>query len=307
MKKSIRKKILKEGEIIPLIYDFSFTEIFNNVKNLPILERFISDYMVLDLRDVKGNIEIVSRRLPSKNKKEIRKEVDIILNYKGEKIEIELNGFGPYKRVNDRNLVYISKILGENYEIGEEIKKAHQINISNYPCNEKKLINEYYLLEKDNKEEIFSEKLQIDQIDVSKCIDKCYNFKDEREKRIAKWIKLFLSNNLEELSKIGEEILEKEELEELKDNLEELSIDKGMVDIMKRYEDNFDLYDDAKELGFESGVEQGIEQGIEQGSKEKTIEIVKKLFEKDMDIETISEITNLSVKEIEEIKNNKRH
>ena len=291
---SIRKKILKEGEIIPLIFDFSFTEVFNNIKYISILERFISDHMMIPLEEVKGNLEILPRRLNNRKKEETRKEVDLILNYKGEKIEIELNGFGPYKRVNDRNLVYIAKILGENYQLSnKEIQKAYQINISNYPCNKCKLINEYYIKEKES-EEIFSDKLQIDQIDVSKCLDPCYNFLNEREEKVAKWIKLFVSNNIVEFATIGEELMDKEELDNLKDKIEELSDDENMVDVYKTYEDNFDLYDDAKEAGFEDG--------FNDGEKQTKINIVKNMLKSNYSVEEIAVVTGLTIDDILKIK-----
>ena len=52
-------------------------------------------------------------------------------------------------------------------------------------------------------------------------------------------------------------------------------------------------------------MEQGLEKGIEKGSKEKSMEIAKNMLNKNMDIDLISELTNLSSKEIEEIKNEK--
>ncbi len=44
------------------------------------------------------------------------------------------------------------------------------------------------------------------------------------------------------------------------------------------------------------------EQGLEQGSKEKQIEIAKNMLNKGIDINLISEVTNLSEKEIETLK-----
>ena len=38
---NVRKIKLEEGKIIPLKYDFMFMEIFNNEKNIDIIESFI--------------------------------------------------------------------------------------------------------------------------------------------------------------------------------------------------------------------------------------------------------------------------
>jgi len=46
-------------------------------------------------------------------------------------------------------------------------------------------------------------------------------------------------------------------------------------------------------------IKDGLEQGIEQGQKNKQIEIAKRLLDKKMEISTISEITGLTIQEIE--------
>ncbi|MBQ8211389.1 MAG: hypothetical protein IJZ27_02525 [Treponema sp.] len=53
----------------------------------------------------------------------------------------------------------------------------------------------------------------------------------------------------------------------------------------------------------QQGREQGLQQGLEQGIKQSKIEIAKKSLEKNLPLETISEITGLSIKEIQELNN----
>ena len=54
----------------------------------------------------------------------------------------------------------------------------------------------------------------------------------------------------------------------------------------------------AKEEGFNEGLNKGLEQGIEQNKKEIALNMIKK----DIDKNTISEVTGLSTKEIENLK-----
>ena len=54
--------------------------------------------------------------------------------------------------------------------------------------------------------------------------------------------------------------------------------------------------------GIEQGIEQGIKQGIKQGEKKKSIEIAKKGILKGLDNETIMDLTELSIEEIELIR-----
>ena len=52
----------------------------------------------------------------------------------------------------------------------------------------------------------------------------------------------------------------------------------------------------------EDGIKQGIKQGIVRGSQEKALEMAKKCLDKKLSIETISELTGLSIVEIENLK-----
>ena len=54
--------------------------------------------------------------------------------------------------------------------------------------------------------------------------------------------------------------------------------------------------------GKQKGIEQGIKQGIKQGEKKKSIEIAKKGILKGLDNETIMDLTELSIEEIELIR-----
>lgn len=57
-------------------------------------------------------------------------------------------------------------------------------------------------------------------------------------------------------------------------------------------------------IGLERGMQKGIEKGIEEGMQKSAMLIAKKMIELGMPIEDIVNITNLSKKVIEELKNN---
>ena len=63
------------NKIIPLNDDDMFTQIFNDKKYLPVIEEFIADYFNYDLKDVRGNITIYSRKLFKGTLKEKGKEI----------------------------------------------------------------------------------------------------------------------------------------------------------------------------------------------------------------------------------------
>ena len=56
------------------------------------------------------------------------------------------------------------------------------------------------------------------------------------------------------------------------------------------------------EAGVEEGIKKGIEKGIEKGKKEGIIKIAKAMLEKNIPIETIMEITELTKEEIEKLR-----
>ena len=106
-------------------------------------------------------------------------------------------------------------------------------------------------------------------------------------------------------------------IQELREELERITADpelrekydyreKQLRDILsmvkaEREEGLEEGYKTGLKKGREEGINQGIEQGIQQGIEEKNIEIVLNLHKKNMDIETISEIVNISKEEVEKI------
>ena len=96
----------------------------------------------------------------------------------------------------------------------------------------------------------------------------------------------------EELARLDEEVLRKQNIKEVL----ELGIQKGMKKWIR----------EGRKKGIEEGIEKGIKKGIkegrEEGKKEEKREVAKKLLAMNFDIEKISEITGLSLLEIEKIK-----
>ena len=110
---------IKDGDIIPLTFDIMFTEIFNNEDCLCVLEEFVAGYFNYPLESVRGNLKILSRRLPKENRIDSRKKVDLLLNLNGRKINIEMSNSRSNGVVN-RNIVYLCKIYGEQLKYGDD-------------------------------------------------------------------------------------------------------------------------------------------------------------------------------------------
>ena len=166
---------LKPGEIIPLNFDFVFTEIFNNPKNIDIIENFLSVYLEVPLIEIKNHVKIQSRDLELTHKKEAKKHVDLLLDLKGRKINIEMsNKKSP--GVTNRNVVYVCEIHSKQMRYGKKdytmIHKTLQINLNNYSLESDELKESYYLTTEKGK--ILTKKLQIDMVDMVKGREICY-------------------------------------------------------------------------------------------------------------------------------------
>lgn len=84
--------------------------------------------------------------------------------------------------------------------------------------------------------------------------------------------------------------------------------EKAMIDERIRIQENYDMtmetaIDEAREEGLERGIEKGIErglkQGLEQGRYEERLELVRKMLSKGLSLEVVSDVTGLSLEELE--------
>ena len=111
---------------------------------------------------------------------------------------------------------------------------------------------------------------------------------------------MFLDNpNKEEVVQI---MGENEHIRKAIDELEQVSGDEKLRRIAELREKAIRDEQAAMAYAKEHGYNEGYEEGERKGKKQKQLEIVKKLLQKDMKIEEIEEITGLSIEKIKEIK-----
>jgi len=283
--------VIKTVEFIKASNDGVFKKLFGDEKNRDILEKLIE---VSLKRKIKVK-ELLMQDVPKESIEEKDKTLDVLVLADGEKINIELN-IGIYDGLYNRNACYIfSKYVG-SVKTGGNYKKMEnfiQINLTSGLPQEKQVISKYELVDIKTREK-FIKNLEIYEFNLDKIKDLCYNEGKKEYKILAT-----LMCDKEELHEIckGDKVLERLESEVVRMN-EDDQIRENLLAIENAKRVHNTLMENAKE----EGLAKGIEQGIEQGSKEKQLEIAKNMLNKNMDIETIIEITGLTEEEIEKLK-----
>ena len=288
---------LKEGELIPLTFDIMFTEIFNNPDNICILEEFISNYLDIPLNLVIGNLEILSRRLSKEERYDSRKEVDLLLNYQGKKINIEMSNSASDGVIN-RNVVYLCKIHGRQLKTNDinysRINDTIQIMFNNFDTDND-LKTTWYL--RDDAGNILTSKLRIDIINLVKGKDLCYTG-SEKVDYLINWCKLLTTSNKDNVKNISYQIMSHKSTNTLMSNMSMLSEENEMVRLYTKLSRREMEYNTLIAEATEKGLKEGIEKGIEQNN----LEIAKKMLKENIEVETISKITGLTKEEIAKLK-----
>lgn len=87
-------------------------------------------------------------------------------------------------------------------------------------------------------------------------------------------------------------------MSKVRNKIEVLSEDEKMIGLY----DAEKIAEKVRNTQIKNAKKEGIKEGIEKGSTQRNIEIVKNMLNKNIDITLISEITGLSIKDIEDLK-----
>lgn len=207
-------------------------------------------------------------------------------------IEIQL---ADKKDTAERFLYYWSRIYSSQLVRGETYKKINKVI---------GIIIIDYEFEKTKEIENLSTKWKIKEVTTGKEIEltdvlELYIIEIPKAKRmlekdannkLAQWMIFFNNPNEKEVSKI---MNENKEIKEAMNELEEMSKDEELRRVAELRE---------KAIRDEANVrEHAREEGKIEGIKEKQLEVAKKMKEKNMDIDTIIEITGLKEQDIEKL------
>lgn len=268
-------------------YDRAFKEVFMKEENKDILSKLLESILKVKIEKIEFlNLE---RNVDNINIK--RKHLDLYLETNIGKIQVEVNS-SNHKYIRPRNFSYLCDIYSHNVLVGESYKEDKliiQINF-NYGVSSESNIEKYMLKSDTNK--TYIENFIIYEINMEKYKEIWYN-RDEKKIEENKYIIMLdlLPEELKNLSKRNRMVLK------YMSELERVNESPKFREFMSAEEDNRKIENSLREEYREEGLAEGREQGI----KESSISIAKKMLQKNMDLNLISEITELPIEELEKL------
>ena len=263
-------------------YDRVFKTIMCDKDNKHMMKEFLTRLLDKNIEEVK----FLRNELPVNNIDEKEKTIDVLVKIDDEYIHIELNS--QYKNyLHTRNFIYFSTVLikktrrGEKYDV---TSKYIHIDLTYGIKGEKEDYNKYYLMANDGKKYI--KNMEIIEYNMDKIKEYWYTKKEEMIEKYKHLMMLDLdSDELKKISK-GDKFME-----EYERKINKLNEDETFQSAMTWEEDQRLILNTEKSLSKEEGIEQ---------TKK---EVVLNMLKKNIDIDTISDVTGLSNNDILTFKN----
>lgn len=247
------------------------------------------------------NLIFINTELPIENKKEKKKITDILAKVDGSTINIEANRFLK-SSTSTKNNIYHHKLAYSHYFSGENIDNSEVIQI-NFNMVKKYGNNLFtsFTLKSDDGKYTDEENFKRIHINMANPLEKYYT--NSELTKVEKILVMFQITNKKELWKLAKG---DEDLENMARIIDDLNEDdeiigayyKDEMDEWMKKVDHEKAIKEGQAKGFKQGIEQGIEKGHNEGSKEKALEIAKKLVKIGLDKKEISQVTGLSLEEI---------
>jgi predicted transposase/invertase (TIGR01784 family) len=307
---------MKEKMISPL-YDYAFSEIFGNQKNIDITRNFLKT--LLDIPEEEyDSLTVVSPLLRKVFKTEKSGVVDLKLSTKsGNIIHIELQ---VEKRSNLRNRIvyYLSRLIGDQLKWGDDYSELHQV-ISIVICDHKLLeeessyINVYGLKNEENRS--FTKLMKLIILELPK-------LSETVDKAVWPWLKFLKCTEKEEYEMLALKYPELEKpvfcaknmslFEKWRDiwfhkNLwkvdERMLFEQAKIDghAEGRVEGHAQGHAQGRVEGHAQGREEGHSEGLADGIAKEKLEIAKNALAKGLSVEMIHDITGLDIETIKSL------
>ena len=253
---------------------------------------------ILKYEDVHGKVKVQNASLVNSYKNERNKTVDLLIDYKGNDILIELNN--NYAGNYMRNMLYAFNIILHHYNMGIKqstiIKnrcKVILVNLNWYNKEAKyrevkpKIINLTPYPEDDTEDFL----IKVININLDLYKDLCYD-------KINEWDKLWKLLTIQNEKELDLFTKNEKLLKQYQKQLKSLSQDEEYSKmIMNEVIEENAMFEQTYGVGYRNGLEQGIEH-----NKEK---MIINMYQNNISIETIAKCSNLTIEKVREIIKNK--
>ena len=246
--------------------------------------------------DIKiDNLILKDKELSKKTKYSKGRVVDLLIESDNKMFNVEINN-RPHDYNNDRNLGHLANLYGKSIDKSNDYKKINSCIQLNITSGKKdiELKSKYLLVDTLNESKnIWTDNFIIYEINVD-LLKKLYYNKDIKSTNKYKPV-IMLTLNKEELEEFS---LGDERIMEYKDKVNELNSDDDFVTFISREEDQ-----EKTENALRTIISEKNEELKTQQTKLNNVNIehARKMKEKNIDLNAISEITGLTIEEIEKL------
>ena len=301
-REEFKKLFLKYPDYrLPCYMDSLFKELF---KIRSYTAKVISFFIPLEYEYIKDNMIIDNPEINIANIFHRRSIADTLITIDDYYILLECNMYKS-KELITKNLHTFNGVSYSMINRGEEIsnKKAIMISFDNFDRYDDSELVYNSLIKEEKKGWIESENYKIYHVNLEMARNILYNINDIARLNEKERVLGFIVNMDK---RVGEKLGEEESMYEANQVMNEKCFDFGSI-VMRSY----DAYDTSiynkgqragEKIGEKRGEKRGLKRGFKRGFIKQAIETAKKMLKKGMDIDTISELTDLEKKKIEELK-----
>lgn len=285
-------------ETFNLMLDFMFKAVFRSIEARKMVASFLHEVTGID-EELFMNAQFVGGELNKKIVNEKGKTADVIVKVaENLTLIVEMN-YERTKNIARKNSSYAYSTYVERTTMGKNsvYSKVILVNINNYNYHKVKVpIQEFRTRDQFGNIEDGDDIIKYHLI-LENMLNPKYNDNDE----LRKTAEFLISNTVDELNNKFEG--ENKYMAAIR-RVEELSTDPEFIGYYDYEESRKRDIEDAKETAKEEGYTEGYDLGVEQGIEQKEKELIINMKDKGISIELISEISKLSIEEVEKIINN---
>ena len=288
----------------PFAWDVMFNQMFISSDTMPLIEYIVSTIEYATKQDFKDKVKLLPKDLPQHSIIDTNSKSDLLLSYPNRKKEtkciLEMNSSHIMVM---RNAFYAYKIASGGLKIKngayKKIFDTIVVNFNSYHHKSERLV-EIGIFQTDFGK-IIEDSIKIINVNIDKALNKRYTYFNEQEEKMARICRILTTCDIKVLERELIEIMSKEETKKIVARAKELSSGDEYIRLFENgEEDNYKELIRNTELA--EAREEAEERGIEKGSKAATIDLTKNAINIGLDAKTISKLTGLSIKEIENLK-----